>query len=274
MDPRLQRRVQRYGWDKAAGCYEEYWARQLAPAQERLLALAALRPGERVLDVASGTGLVTLQAARLVGPSGFVIGTDISQAMVDRLRDEVRRLGLSHVTVERFDAEELGVGTDSCDVALCALGLMYVTDPVAALREMHRVVRAGGRVVTAVWGARARCGWAEVFPIVESRVASEVCPLFFQLGTGEGLRYALDAAGWGDIAVERLATTLVYDSAEAACGAAFAGGPVALAYSRFDEATRASAEADYLSSISAFQQGETFRIPGEFVIAKATRGPG
>ena len=67
MDARLQRRVQRYGWDKASEHYEQFWARQLAPAHALLLDVAALSPGESVLDVACGTGLVTFAAARAVG---------------------------------------------------------------------------------------------------------------------------------------------------------------------------------------------------------------
>ena len=94
MEARLQRRVQRYGWDKAAPCYEQSWHRQLAPAQTRLLALAALRPGERVIDVACGTGLVTFAAAAAVGPEGTVVGTDISDAMVAHAR--TRATGITH----------------------------------------------------------------------------------------------------------------------------------------------------------------------------------
>jgi len=271
MDARLQRRVQRYGWDRAAPLYERYWAEQLLPAQDRLLEMADLRPGERVLDVACGTGLVTIRAARAVGPTGSVLATDISEAMVETLATTVKEAGLDRVTVRRADAESLGVPAASFDAALCALGLMYVPDPVAATSEMARALRPDGRVVAAVWGARANCGWAEIFPIVESRVASQVCPLFFQLGTGPALELTMEAAGLRDLTVERIATTLRYPTGEDACGAAFAGGPVALAYSRFDEATRAAAHREYLASIARFRDVDGYRIPGEFVIGSGRR---
>ena len=271
MDARLQRRVQRYGWDKAAAYYEQYWSRQLDPAQRRLLMLAELKPGERVLDVACGTGLVTFPAAEAVGPSGSVVATDLSDVMVARVGEEAGRRKLSHVTAQRMDAEALDCADASFDAALCALGLMYVPNPLQAVAEMRRVLRPGGRAVVAVWGSRDRCGWAEIFPIVDRRVASEVCPMFFQLGTGDNLRHVLDHAGFAGIDVVRLPSPLHYESAEAACGAAFAGGPVALAYSRFDDATREAAEAEYLASIEPWRDGDRYEVPGEFVIARARR---
>jgi ubiquinone/menaquinone biosynthesis C-methylase UbiE len=274
VDARLQRRVQRYGWDKAAPVYEQFWARQLEPAHDRLLGLAQLRPNDRVLDVACGTGLITFRAADLVGPGGAVLGTDIADAMVVAIGDEAARRRIGHVRAERSDAEELAVDDDSFDVVLCAFGLMYVADPVQALRQARRVLRPGGRLVVSVWGARSRCGWAEIFPIVERRVASEVCPLFFQLGTGDALSYALESAGFQVTTVERMAPGLRYASGEDACGAAFAGGPVALAYSRFDPATRDEVHAEYLESISAYRAGEGYIVPGEFVIARADKSAG
>src|SRR5438309_1677651 len=130
MDARLQRRVQRYGWDKAAAYYERYWSRQLDPAQRHLLTLAELKPGERVLDIACGTGLVTFPAADAVGPSGAVVATDLSEVMVARVAEESARRKLAQVTAQRMDAEALDCADASFDAALCALGLMYVPNPL------------------------------------------------------------------------------------------------------------------------------------------------
>jgi hypothetical protein len=131
-------------------------------------------------------------------------------------------------------------------------------------------LKRGGRGVVAVWGARSKCGWAEVFPIVDRRVESEVCPLFFQLGTGESLRMDMEAAGFAGIQVDRISTVLEYASPADAIGAAFVGGPVAMAYSRFDERTREEAHAEYLESIARFKTGAGYAIPGEFVVARGT----
>ncbi len=148
---------------------------------------------------------------------------------------------------------------------------MYVPSPPAAMSEMRRVLRPGGTAVVSTWGERRRCGWAELFPIVDARVSSDVCPLFFALGTGNCLADLLERAGFTDIDLLRLSVDLVYDDEAAALGAAFLGGPVALAYSRFDDATKASAHDDYLASIAPYREGSGYRVPGEFVIAAGRR---
>jgi ubiquinone/menaquinone biosynthesis C-methylase UbiE len=271
MDAKVQRRVQRYGWDKTVDVYERYWSEQLAPAQDLMLEMAALRPGERVVDVACGTGLVTFRAADAVGPSGGVLGTDLSGKMVEQAATEAARRGVGHTRFERMDAESLDLPDASADAALCALGLMYVPEPERALAEMRRVLVPGGRAAVAVWGARQKCGWAEIFPIVDARVASDVCPLFFRLGTGDALAAALEEAGFREVRSRRISTTLRYAAASDAVGAAFAGGPVALAHARFDDATRESAYAEYLLSIETYRDGEAYEIPGEFVVARGSK---
>jgi len=272
MDPRLQRRVQRYGWDKAVEHYENSWRTQLEPAQSRMIEMADLRPGERVLDVACGTGLVTLRAASAVGPGGEVVGTDIAEEMVRMAREISARQGTSHVKYERGEAERIGFEDESFDVVLCGLGMMYLPSPVEALGEFRRVLRPDKRASLAVWGKRSNCGWADIFPIVDSRVQSEVCPAFFQLGAADTLAQMMTAAGFRDVSVDRLRTTLHYESEDEALVAAFVGGPVALAYSRFDDKTREEAHADYLASIASFRKdGGRYEIPGEFVVARGEK---
>ena len=272
MDARLQRRIQRYGWDRAVGDYEQGWQEPLAPAHHLMLDMLAAQPGERVLDIAAGTGLISLRLAATVGATGAVVGTDISERMVEAARRNARAEGLGHLRFEHCDAEAQPFLDGSFDAAVCALGLMYVPDPASALAEMRRLLRPGGRMAVAVWGARQCCGWAEIFPITDARVTSEVCPLFFQLGTGDTLARSIAAAGFTEVRLERLSTMLAYPSAEAALAAVFRGGPVALAYSRFDAATRRAVHAEYLDSIAAFRVGDGYRIPGEFVVA-AARAP-
>lgn len=271
MDARLQRRIQRYGWDRAAPEYEALWQAQLAPAQGALLEAACLRPGEQVLDVACGTGLVTLAAARAVGLEGRVTGVDLSQAMVDVARQQAAARELPQTHFARMDAEHLSLPDGSFDVVLCALGLMYVPDVRQALREMRRVLRSGGRLVLAVWGERDRCGWAGLFEIVDAEVESEVCPLFFDLGRHGSLADAVKAAGFERALTQRVATTLVYEDGSHACRAAFVAGPVALAWARADEDARIRMNRRYLESLAPWRCGSGYRVPGEFVIVSAAR---
>lgn len=266
MDARLQRRIQRYGWDRAAECYEEHWLSRLQPATEAVLERAAIRPGERVLDVACGTGVLAVAAAGRVGKSGRVLGIDLSEKMVETARTAASALGYDNCRFERCDAEALPDSGDRFDVGLCGLGLMYMPDPEHALELIASKLVPGGRVAVSVWGQRSRCAWAEIFPIVDARVESEVCPMFFRTGAGDVLRDALAAAGLARIATERLSVTLRYVSADEACDAAFLGGPVALAYGRFDPATRTEVRAEYVRSIESYRVGLGYAIPGEFVI--------
>jgi len=271
MEPRLQRRIQRYGWDLASPVYELLWQAQLAPAQAVLMACARLIPGERVLDVACGTGVVTLDAAARVSPGGEVLGVDLSSHMVEAARRRAMQVQCASVRFERMDAERLALPDHSHDVALCALGLMYVPNPEHAISELRRVLRERGRIVLAVWGERARCGWAELFSIVDAEVTSEVCPLFFRLGHGNTLADLCSNAGF-DVTVRcRITTTLDYADGDQACDAAFIAGPVALAWSRLDDEARRRSRARYLDAIGAWRLPDrTYRIPGEFVIVAAS----
>lgn len=265
MEPKLQNRIQRSGWDRAAARYEAAWNEQLRPAQDRLLGLACLRKGEHIADIACAAGAVTVRMAQAVGAQGRVVGFDISGQMValaQRTHADVANLSFA-----RAPGDVLPAGDAAFDAALCAFGLMYVPEPRAALCEMRRVLKPGGRAAAAVWGARANCGWAEIFPIVDARVESEVCPLFFRLGVGDCLAAEFREAGFHGVEAERMHAYLRYASADEALEAAFAAGPVALAYSKFSSAVREEAHAEYLVSIERYRDGGGYAVEAEFVLA-------
>lgn len=271
MEPKLQRRVQRYGWDRASEFYSTFWGEQLRPAHEATIRLGDPQVGEHVVDVACGGGEVTFETAERVGASGHVLGLDISEKMVAAARAEAAARGSTNTSFCRSDAESLDCEDASFDLALCSLGLMYVPEPAVAVAEMRRVLRPNGRIVISVWGERRHCGWAELFPIVDRRVKSDVCPMFFFLGTPGAIEATLEQAGFVDVAVTRLNVGIAYRDASEAVGAAFLGGPVALPYGRFDGDERHAVDVEYLDSIDEFRDGEGYVVPGEFVIATAAR---
>ena len=271
MDAKLQLRIQRYGWDAAASFYHSDWCDQLRPAQDTLLEMADLQLGNSVLEVACGTGMVTMRAAKAIGAVGTVFATDLSENMIQQVAKNYNDANLSNVSVARMGAEALDVENGKFDVALCALGLMYVPDPRRALAEMARAVRPGGKVVATTWGERCHCGWAEIFPIVDARVASEVCPMFFASGVPGMLTKDFEAANMVGIREVRQTETLGFASADDLIRAMMLGGPVAMAVKRFDDRTMAEVRDEFLSSVASYQNDNGgYSIPGEFVTVCAT----
>lgn len=267
MDGKLQIRIQRYGWDAAASHYDLGWNANLLPAQQTLMSMAGLASGQKVLETACGSGRVTKMISDVVGTSGTIVATDLSRVMVDQTQE----LGLKNVQTSRMGVEKLNFPEVEFDRVVCALGLMYSPDPPLAVCEMHRVLRSDGRAVATVWGERRNCGWAEVFPIVDKRVQSEVCPMFFATGAPGGLVRDFEKAGFSDVKEHRQSETLVYKSARELTDAVLLGGPVALAVKRFDDRTMSEVCEEFLDSVSTFAVGDGYRIPGEFVTVSGIR---
>ncbi len=144
----------------AAEAYERY----LVPAifagwATDLVDLAAPGVGDRVLDIACGTGIVARTAAPRVGPSGHVVGLDINPGMLDVARRASRDAG-DRISWEEGRAESLPFDDHSFDIVICQQGLQFSVDRSAAVREMRRVLATRGRLVVAVWaGAEQHAGW-------------------------------------------------------------------------------------------------------------------
>lgn len=138
-------------WDQISQIYLREVDRRFAPVVDGVITRASLRPGERVLDLGTGTGAVAMRAAALVGRAGRLLGIDISRDMLAVAEQMAGRLELHSVELREGRAEAIPAAAGSFDVVLASLSLMYVIDRGAAAGEIARVLRPGGRLVAAVW---------------------------------------------------------------------------------------------------------------------------
>lgn len=120
-------------------------------ATEMLLKLADLRTGDRVLEVAAGTGDQALMISQRVGPSGQVVAGDISASMLSHAATAAREAGLANIETRVMNAEKLAFEPDSFDAVICRFALMLFPNPAVALVEMHRVVKPTRKVAVMVW---------------------------------------------------------------------------------------------------------------------------
>ena len=137
--------------------YDAMEVRLTAPLTERMLDLAGTRPGMRLLDLGTGRGEPAISAARRVGPSGFVLGVDVSASMLDMARQRAAREGVTNLELRVMNAEALeGIPTAYVDATLARWGLMYMGSPVAALGGARRAMVPSGVLVAAVWAEPER----------------------------------------------------------------------------------------------------------------------
>ena len=139
---------------RAAFTYDRLGPRFFSHFGHRLVELAQISSGAKVLDIATGRGAVLFSAAEVVGAQGHVIGIDLSKEMVQENRDEIKRLNVQSVEVREMDAEYLEFPDASFDCVLCSFALHFFPQPDRALSEMYRVLKTDGRIAVTTWGQR------------------------------------------------------------------------------------------------------------------------
>ena len=158
-DPAQYKEGVRQGWQKTAEGWHTWMpfiSNWLGPATELMLDLADVRVGSRVLDLAAGDGDQSLTTSKRVGPTGYVLSTDIASNMVAFAAQTAREAELHQLEARVMDAEHLEVADTSFDAVISRLSIMYFPNLQQSLREMKRVLKLGGRVAAMVLGASAR----------------------------------------------------------------------------------------------------------------------
>lgn len=170
-------------WNGATGAkwvrYQDRLDRMLAPFGEAVVKAAAIRPGERILDVGCGCGATTLDAAALAGPSGRVLGVDISLPMVARARERGAALGLD-AAFSVADASLHDFDAGAFDLLISRFGVMFFDEPAAAFANLHAALAKSGRLAFVCWRALPENPWLSM-PL---RAAIPLLPPFEPMAPG------------------------------------------------------------------------------------------
>lgn len=198
--------------------YDDDEQRLSAPVSERMLDLAGLRPGMRVLDIATGRGEPAIRAALRVAPDGLVVGTDPSAEMLAFARARADRATVRNLTLVATGGEQLaGLPAQPFDAALCRWGFMYFERPVDALKAVHSHLPPGCTLVSALWTEPERASWWSFPRRVLARHAAQpdlsfTAPGPFRYARSEAFRDDLAAAGFSVEHEESLETAVMESS--------------------------------------------------------------
>jgi len=255
--------------------YERYLVPTFfAPCAEQLLDLAALRPGERVLDVACGTGILARQAAAQVGAGGLVAGVDVNQGMLQVAR-EVSTDAPARIEWHNADAAALPLPDAAFDVVCCQQGLQYFTDQPLALREAHRVLTPGGRVVLGVWRAiEHHPVFTALVRALEQHAGKETAALLRMPFSGpdrDGLRRLLTEARFDKILIRIATFAARFASPQEFLGQQVASSPLAEPIGALDEGRRDALSHHLDQALQPHADDDGIAVPMQTWLVTASR---
>jgi ubiquinone/menaquinone biosynthesis C-methylase UbiE len=254
---------------RAPEMYERYIVPTLSAAKaQELVRLAALKTGERLLDVACGTGVVTRQAAQAVGPTGQVVGLDINEGMLRMARTMSSPDGAS-IAYQAGSVMAIPFPEATFDVVLCQYGLEFFPDRGQGLHEMGRVLTSEGRLGLRVWRALAHQAFhLAVFAALDRHLwdgqdvpsrRSFVHP--FSLGDAEELRGLVNDAGFRDIDIRVSTVPIRLAATDTALLGYLSALPIGSEMAAMTEQTRTAVLQEVRSALHPFVDETGFVIP-------------
>ncbi|MFV2057425.1 MAG: class I SAM-dependent methyltransferase [Thiohalomonadales bacterium] len=281
MDKVALKERERNTWTYAA----EGWRRQdemlrkgAAPATDRMLVLAGLASGERVLDIASGTGEPAISAAHIVGSGGQVIGIDLVDEMLSVAREKAEAAQLKNIEFIHMDGEALANLPGKFDVVTMRWGLMFMPDPGACLRRAHSAMQTGGRLVLACWAAPEKNPFVSLLMKILAKY-TEIpkppvgTPGIFAMADPDRLRDVVITAGFTDFRIEALELDVI----EVADGAAYwqsisdLAAPVMVLVNELSAEDRECYINEVIEAANALKEGDSLKMKGTTWIASAKK---
>lgn len=260
-----------YGGNPPAN-YERFFVPAIgAPMAADLIRRAALRPGERVLDVACGTGVVARLASQQVGATGTVAGLDVNPGMLAVARSTIP----PDMPIEWHEAsaEAIPLPDASFDVVLCQMGIQFMPDKAAALREMRRVLVGGGRMILNVPGPTP-----QLFAIMGEALARHIgaeatgfVNQVFSLNDTAEIQNLVSDAGFHDISVQSDTKSLRLPTPEEFLWQYVHSTPLAGAVAQADDERRGSLERDVVAKWREFVQDDALTLQVRVVVAAARK---
>jgi ubiquinone/menaquinone biosynthesis C-methylase UbiE len=257
--------------DRGAESYERFQVPSMfGPLARAFLAQVPLRPGQRVLDVACGTGIVARLAAPAVGPDGRVAGVDLNPGMIAVARREDPAIDWREADVAALPFED-----GAFDVVLCQQGLQFVPDKSAALAEMHRVLAAGGCLALCLWqGIEHSPYMHETSKALTRYVGADAGSRIqapFALGDAEAVRAMVRDAGFPAVEIRETVVTRRMLPPEEAVPGHLASTPVGPQVAALDAETRAALVATIAAALAQYRDEEGMAVPQGAYIALATK---